>query len=326
MSGLDAIKDSMNGLELLKISEEQFPWLVDNLIPKYGVGALVGESETGKSTFLRQLSLSISRGEKKFLGFNLEAKHKKAIYVSTEDEQVATAHWLGAHLEYHKTDNRNKKNYAFLKNLTFLFEHDNLVKKLKEKLEGGNVDLIVIDAFSDIFLQEINATNAVRTFINSFMEIAKSYHCFVLFLHHYGKSRKGSDKNRVLGSQGFEGKMRVLLSLEKGDNNFDLRIIKHNYLSNEAKAVSYELSLNSNLKFIKNGEKDIKATTNKKKKRTKKERLKEDYIDLLRKYRNKEMTAEKVREEIINRDGEDNSISVGLISSVKIELYGNDEI
>ena len=52
---------------------------------------MAGSSNTGKSYLLRYLCLCIVSGETDFLNFNIQARHKRAIYVSTEDDETAIA-------------------------------------------------------------------------------------------------------------------------------------------------------------------------------------------------------------------------------------------
>ena len=47
---------------------KELEYLVDKLIPRGTLCALVGESDTGKSSLLRQLAFSLAFGDKDFLG------------------------------------------------------------------------------------------------------------------------------------------------------------------------------------------------------------------------------------------------------------------
>ena len=73
---------------------DSIEFLVDKLIPQGTLCALVGESDTGKSSLLRQLALSLVYGDDDFLGFKLKESCRNVIYVSTEDGEMATSVWL----------------------------------------------------------------------------------------------------------------------------------------------------------------------------------------------------------------------------------------
>jgi RecA-family ATPase len=77
---------------------DSIEFLVDKLIPQGTLCALVGESDTGKSSLLRQLALSLVYGDSDFLGFKLKESCRNVIYVSTEDGEMATSVWLNKYL------------------------------------------------------------------------------------------------------------------------------------------------------------------------------------------------------------------------------------
>ena len=68
MSKLFLGADQLKGKEIKEID-----YLVDKLIPRGALCALVGESDTGKSSLLRQLSVSLAYGDSDFLGFSLKS-------------------------------------------------------------------------------------------------------------------------------------------------------------------------------------------------------------------------------------------------------------
>ena len=62
-------KKSFNALELFNLETLNIPKLLTPFLQKTGVASLVGTSDTGKSTFLRQLSLNIALKSENFLNF-----------------------------------------------------------------------------------------------------------------------------------------------------------------------------------------------------------------------------------------------------------------
>src|SRR5690606_35120136 len=81
-------KTSYTAMELLEFGDHELPMLVEGLIPKTGLFALVGTSDVGKSLLMRQLAVSVARDEV-FLGFILNATHNRVIIVNTEDDPKA---------------------------------------------------------------------------------------------------------------------------------------------------------------------------------------------------------------------------------------------
>jgi len=240
------------GEELLNRSLDHLPTLVDPILPKVGLVALGGSSDVGKSTFLRHLAINISSGKDSFLQFKINAKHHRVIYVSTEDDDSALGYLL---------DLQNKAlnmPYLSYKNLIFIFDSTNLLEKLEKRLKATPADLVIIDTFLDLYPGEMNQANKIRSFLHNFALLAKKYQCLVMMLHHTGKRTEEltPSKNNLLGSQGFEAKMRLVLELRMDKDNPDLRhlcVVKANYLSKEYKNSSYALRFDTNMLFENTG-------------------------------------------------------------------------
>ena len=262
-------KESFNAFELYNKKVTVLPKLVDPILQSVGLASLVGESDSGKSTILRQLCIDIALKKDSFLGFKLNAKHNKVLYVSTEDNPDSVSFSIKKQIEilYPGID---KNSLEFLNNLDFVFDPSNLLEYLKNKLEENPVDLIVIDAFTDVFTKELNSNTQVRNFLNSYDKIAKEHNCLIIFLHHINKrtENKEASKNNVIGSQGFEAKMRVVLQLKKRGSSSSIRdlwILKSNFLNNSHKKNSYVLNFSSGFTFtntLQKGSKNHSSKTN----------------------------------------------------------------
>jgi len=250
LSNLPEYFKLMTGEYLYNLTIDKIPCLVDPIFPKTGVVALVGSSDTGKSTILRQLSIAIVTGKETFLEeFSIAADHRSVIYVSTEDDLMATAHNLRKQAKNHISDGSDLKGLRFIFNDT-----DDYLKEIKNKLEESPADCVIIDAFTDIFSGELNASTKVRAQINEFDKLASKYKTLIIFLHHTGKrtDKYAPSKDNILGSQGFEAKMRCVLELRvdsKEADNRHLCIVKGNYISSENKSKSYVLKFNDDLNF-----------------------------------------------------------------------------
>ncbi len=238
----------VTGDDLLRYKLENIPTLLDPLFMQIGVIGVVGTSDIGKSTLLRQFAICVSAGKREFLGWNINSKYQSAIYVSSEDDEYSIKYLLN------KQNKELQLNEKDLQRLRYIFYTDNLLENLEITLNKKRADVIIIDAFSDIFPGNINHTNEVRIFLNKFSYLAKKYECLIIFIHHTGKKTEYSEpsKNHILGSQGFEAKMRLIIELRFDYDNPDLRhlcILKGNYLSREYKSQSYVLNFNENMIF-----------------------------------------------------------------------------
>lgn len=227
--------------QIMELGLSEVPTLMDPLMPKSGVMALAGSSDLGKSYLILQLMVHIVKGEKDFLGFPLNVSHKRAIYLSTEDDDYSLCPRLinmqrqtGAHLEEYN-------------NIHIIYEIKNLVDRLDEVLCEYPCDLVGIDTFADIYDGDMNQTNKVRSFLQPFKELANKHKTLILFNHHCGKRNdiRPPHKDNLLGSQGFESSMRSVIELRKDFGDSGKRhicVVKGNYISEEFKNESYEVS------------------------------------------------------------------------------------
>lgn len=229
----------ITGKQLLIEAPEKMDWLIENLLPRVGLGALAGGSDLGKSSMLRQLAIDISTGGSDWLGvFKLLQTHNSAIVVCTEDDRTSVSFLLRNQAAGHTTD--------ALENLRFLFDYEKLIAELDTRLTNKPADLIVIDCFADAFGGDLKDTQKIRLFLSDYQKLSVKHNCFVLFLHHTGKRTENLEpsKNNLLSGQGFEAKMRLVMELRADPMNANYRhlcIVKGNYLPRAMKTESYVL-------------------------------------------------------------------------------------
>lgn len=232
---------------LYNMNIESVPYLLEGIFQKYGLVAVTGSSDTGKSSFLRQFAISIVLGLDNFLGYKLNAEHKKVIYVSTEDDLRATSYLVNK-------QSNGVVDVSRLFHLGFIFDTSEIFKKLMKVLAAAKVDCIIIDALADLYTGNMNQANQVRSYIYKFQKLAIKHDTLIIFLHH---TKKGSQnfnpsKDNILGSQGFEAKMRLVLELRKDHQNPELRylcIVKGNYVPESLKKDAIVLKFDDNLCF-----------------------------------------------------------------------------
>jgi RecA-family ATPase len=247
--------------EILRYNFSEVPFLVKGLIPANCISLIVGESDLGKSTLHTQLALSIVSGCKTFLGREINTKYKRALIVSTEEGIQG----IGERIE--KQFATFQPDYEATKRLTILTTSSKIEEKIKRELRKNPVDLVVIDAFSDVFQKDMNRSNEVRTFFNRYAEIIREFNCAIVFITHIGKSKDGNPlhKNQVLGSVGIVDKARqvLMMSREKtASSNRQLTITKGNYVSEEEKKKALVLKFFSETRTFENlEERDVSNST-----------------------------------------------------------------
>jgi hypothetical protein len=226
--------------DLLNRKVESIPCLVEPILQRVGLAAVAGSSDVGKSAFLRQFAFAVGSGQEHFLSWKIRAKHRSAIYVSTEDDENATAYLL------HTLNKQQRRTPDECRGLRFIFDTHELLSELDKRLTASPADLVVIDAFGDLYSGDANKTNQIRQFLHDYSQLAQRHECLILWLHHTGKRTEGEapSKHHVIGGQGFEGKMRLLIELRrdhKDDTVRHLCIVKGNYLPDDFKTESYVL-------------------------------------------------------------------------------------
>jgi hypothetical protein len=240
------------GQELMNLQIHDIPTLLDPLIPQTGMICLAGSSDTGKSSWLRALAMAITTKEPTFLNFKLNPRHHSAIYLSSEDDETAISFLLSK-------QNAGKYSSSTFADLRFIFDTENLLRKLDEELTRKPADAVFLDCFSDLYGNDMNSSNQVRTFLNQFSNLAKKHDTLITWLHHCSKRSEEAppSKNNLLGSVGFEGKCRLVLELRR--DNFDpairhMNCVKGNYLSGIYKESSFVLRFTDQLTFENTGE------------------------------------------------------------------------
>lgn len=235
---LQQTETETTGEKLLLTGIKEIPTLVYPFLQQTGLACLAGSSDTGKSSILRQLAIAIVTGENNFLGFQINAKHRSVIYVSTEDLERETAYLLSRQTQRYKPE--------LLKGLRFVFDIENLYNELDKRLTNKPADLVIIDCFADAYGSDLKDTQRIRTYLHPFQELAQKHECLILFLHHTGKRTENFEpsKNNLLSGQGFEAKMRLVIELRADPSNplhRHLCIVKGNYLPASYKKESYVL-------------------------------------------------------------------------------------
>ena len=232
---------TVTGMELLSTTIEDIPCLLEPIFHRSGLGCIAGASDTGKSMLLRQLAISVAARRTTFLGFTLNVKWGNVIYVCTEESQKATQHLLQRQAEALAVTADQ------LCGLRFVYLTENALEDVRTLIAEDHYDLIIIDAFGDVFSGDLKDTSKIRSYLNDYQVLSEQCDCCVIFLHHTGKRTENFEpsKNNLLSGQGFEAKLRTVIELRQDFDHPQYRhlcIVKGNYLPTIMKSQSYVLS------------------------------------------------------------------------------------
>lgn len=223
-----------NATHFLNTPPPPIAFLVENLLPTSNIAFLYGESDCGKSTFAKQLSIDLVAGLEFFCGLRLFPRHRKVFYVSTEDLEEDT----------HDSLYRQRKRLDGLdvSGLTFAYTKRATDPKFLDKYLSENpTDMVVIDCFSDAASDfEQNNNGAISQFLDPFRDLSQKHNCLFLFIHHTNKAAANApiSKNNMKGSSRMQEKARAAIELKKDPNDYAIRhlcVTKFNRLPDEAK-------------------------------------------------------------------------------------------
>jgi hypothetical protein len=231
----------INSIDLLKIDIEENRYLLKDLLPTVGTSLLAGAPDTGKSQFARQLCISVASGLETFLNHPLSLKHKRALYIATEDDTHNSSYLLKQQLK--------GLNQSVSENLAFIFAdtltHEEILLALDQHLTAFPSDIVVVDSFGDIFQgTDTNSTNQMRKNVRYFDYFAKKHKCLILFVHHINKGsyHEAPHQKNVSGGGGLTQKVRFVWQLTRGEGLARyLTVTKGNYCPSEYKENSWVL-------------------------------------------------------------------------------------
>jgi hypothetical protein len=237
--------------EMMQRDYTEVDTLLEPILPRQGVVALVGSSDSGKSSLLRGLAMAIVAGRSEYIGFPLHPRYKRAMYISTEDDEASLSRLMRMQII--------DQEWEQYEGLHFIFDTDNLLETIGLGMQSHTPDVVIIDAFADLYTGPMNENNRVRSFLNQFSQLAVKHSTLIIFLHHTGKRTESlaPSKHNAIGSQGFEAKMRIMMELRPDPERHNIRhlcIVKGNYLSDEYKHDSFVLRFTEGLNFEATGE------------------------------------------------------------------------
>lgn len=237
-NGENRSKKSKSGLLVYTASElltefngKETDFLWDNLVPRVGTGLLVGQPDLGKSQLAKELAIILAKGSSEYLGLKLNPIHNHVLYVFTEDQEEGVSSSLHKQLIKHSDLDKSKLSLAFLRDESIV----ELIKKIDSFCTETPIDLVIIDAFGDIFSgSDSNNNIQMRRDIKAFDDVVRRHNICVLFVHHVNKSgyNKNPSQELIQGGSGLTQKVRFALFLSRNDDGQKfLNVAKGNYSS-----------------------------------------------------------------------------------------------
>lgn len=210
-------------------------FLIPDLIPGNAVSLVIGEDGIGKTQLFTQLCLSVCYGHDKFLSLQLNPIYKTALIIATEDSKekfISAAQKQLLYFDPHLVDDSPMVDLDFME-AADLENWKHFRKVVEKRLKSKKYDIIVIDAFSDVFTYlngEINDNGHARTLLGAFQTWAKTNEVAVIVIHHAAKTKiveihkSGKlliEKNSSQGAGAITQKPRTILALSHNKDSED---------------------------------------------------------------------------------------------------------
>lgn len=210
LSNLNVIDSS----DLMKEPKRKNKWLINNLLHTAGTSLWAGKQKVGKTTLIRQLSLSVAIG-KEFLG--REVRKGLVLYLALEEDRDE--------IKEHLTDMGHPDGS---KNLLFHVGaiSGNPFEAVKRYIEDVKPALVIIDTLIKFTkIKDLNNYSLVVEKLEPLTELARKNECHILFVHHMNKGiSNGQDK--ILGSVGILGSLDTIATLTREDEDRCLETIQ----------------------------------------------------------------------------------------------------
>lgn len=214
--------------ELLKEADKSTPFLWGDVIPKGEFVGIVGKSGVNKSTFCRQLCLSVAALKPTFCGFALTPFHKKTLYCYSEEGEVWIRRYLRKNCQGLNIQPTLLENMKVM-NMEDFDDGDSMLNAIREEMVEHPFDLIVMDSYSDFiskFGAKLNDNDTIRS-LKTEISFLKNNGCSVIFNHH--TSDKANTIGTFLGATAFKQIIRSQIEIIEDGTKRILSCEKNSY-------------------------------------------------------------------------------------------------
>jgi len=183
------------------------PYLVDHLIPEYGITCIAGKPKSGKSFIALQLAKNIAEGSPAFGHF--ETKQANVLLIAKEDHERL----LKDRLEKFRTPKElpiiiSTDQSVFMDTEIYL---NTIITFCHEK----NISVVIADSFRRFLKGDENSSQDV-TKLHSFFKKLNDAFISVIFIHHHRKGL-GENTEALRGSSDIHAMVDSLLTITRGE-------------------------------------------------------------------------------------------------------------
>lgn len=192
----------INLKEFVNKKTVQLDWIVDKLFSKGAVSLIAGPPKAGKSTLIRQLAISLIKGDR-FLG--RQTTKSRVAYLALEEQEEVLQD------QYKRFKIKSEDLFLHIGPVS----RQNVKKNLIEFILTNKIDFVIIDTlmlFSSI--KNSNDYNEVNDAMEQIREIARETKAHVLCVHHSNKSVEIGSRS-IMGSTAIPAGVDVVMVFRK---------------------------------------------------------------------------------------------------------------
>lgn len=204
--------------QLMDEPEEETEWVVEGMLPMGGFALLAAKPKVGKSTLMRNLLVSVARGER-FLG--RQCAQGKVLYFGLEEISSKVAgHFRRMGCEVDPLIRESVRVYLGPA------DHKQALRELEEVIAEERPLLVVIDPlFLFVRVSDASAYAEVSNKLEPVRVLARETGTHILTTHHMSKADRDAGDG-VLGSTAIFGGVDTLMEMRIGPNGRTLATIQ----------------------------------------------------------------------------------------------------
>ena len=215
----------ISGIEADKATPVPTEFIIDTLFPAGFNTVIAGETGANKSYLALQEGMSIANNEDEFLGFKINKKGLKVLYVDTESG-------VDEILRRYQRIQRNFTNWKGSDNFSIMSKGGSFADiwdDVKKEIENFQPDIVYIDClYNSITAKDISKSHIVSKFTDHITALRDKFQLSIRIIHHFTKfgHADGLKIERMSGGYALQNWAEHVILIAASTNVSNLRLLK----------------------------------------------------------------------------------------------------